>query len=153
MKITKIAVTNLVKNPSFELATQKQLKFWLTKSAKSYEQILDSSANGYYALRYKSNKSEKEITQNVTIKPNTNYELSVKIKVEAGTIGKAIFDTNGTFDTNAKFELDATAKAGEWVEFKGVFNSGDASKVQLRCLTSSDFNGTCFWDDIQLIAK
>lgn len=152
VKVTKVQMKNLAKNPSFELATQKQLIYWLSKGAKSYEQYRDDFAKGYYSLRFKSSKSEKEITQNVEIKPNTNYELSVKMKIDKGTSGKVIFDTNG-FNGIVLFELDASKKAGEWVAFKGTFNSGDNSKVQLRALTSTDFNGTCYWDDVVLEEK
>jgi len=152
VKISKLKTENLVKNPSFELATQGQLKYWLNKTPELFSQQLDASGKGYYALRYKGKASPKEIVQKVAIISNTNYQLSVKLKIEAGTTGKVIFDTKGNFE-NIKFELDANTKVGEWVVFKTDFNSGDQSKLELRGLTTPDFDGTCYWDDIVLKVK
>jgi isoaspartyl peptidase/L-asparaginase-like protein (Ntn-hydrolase superfamily) len=77
----------------------------------------------------------------------------VFLKVEKGTVGKVIFDTNGAFDETCKFELDANRKAGEWLEFKGFFNSGESSNVNLRCTSTADFKGTCYWDNVVLKLK
>uniref|UniRef100_UPI004047D559 family 43 glycosylhydrolase n=1 Tax=Mariniflexile sp. TaxID=1979402 RepID=UPI004047D559 len=153
VKISKSEVKNLVKNPSFELATQEQLKHWVSRSSQLYKRFLDNTAKGYYAMQYKGNGNAKAITQNVELTPNTNYELSVKLKVDFGTKGKVIFDTNGSFDETCKFELDSNTKADKWLEFKGVFNSGDMSKIELRCLISDDFKGTAYWDDVVLKVK
>lgn len=149
IKISKLKTGNLVKNPSFELATQGQLKYWLNKTPELFSQALDASGKGYYTLRYKGQGSTKEIVQKVDIVPNTNYQLSVKLKIEAGTSGKVIFDTKGNFE-NIKFELDANTKVGEWVVFKTDFNSGDQSKLELRGMTTPEFDGTCYWDDVVL---
>ncbi|WP_158973939.1 family 43 glycosylhydrolase [Cellulophaga sp. L1A9] len=153
LKISKTEVENLIKNPSFELATQDQLKYWVTRSPKFYHQYLDQTAKGYYALKFNGKGDAKELIQNVELKANTNYELSVQLKIDAKAKGKVIFDTNGSFDESCKFELDATIKAGEWVEFKGVFNSGAISKLQLRCSTSTEFNGIGYWDNVVLKEK
>lgn len=149
IKISKLKTGNLVKNPSFELATQGQLKYWLNKTPELFSQALDASGKGYYTLRYKGQGSTKEIVQKVDIVPNTNYQLSVKLKIEAGTSGKVIFDTKENFE-NIKFELDANTKVGEWVVFKTDFNSGDQSKLELRGMTTPEFDGTCYWDDVVL---
>lgn len=149
IKISKLKTGNLVKNPSFELATQGQLKYWLNKTPELFSQALDASGKGYYTLRYKGQGSTKEIVQKVDVVPNTNYQLSVKLKIEAGTSGKVIFDTKGNFE-NIKFELDANTKVGEWVVFKTDFNSGDQSKLELRGMTTPEFDGTCYWDDVVL---
>ncbi|MGQ1948382.1 family 43 glycosylhydrolase [Geofilum sp. OHC36d9] len=149
LKIYKAKINNLVKNSSFELATQNQIKFWVDKSPKAYTWCRDNTAKGYYSLQYKGSERPKEKIQKVQITPNTIYQLSVLLKVDKGTIGKAIFDTNGAFDKTCRFELDANSKVGQWVEFKGVFNSGESSMVQLRCLTSSEFNGRCYWDYVR----
>lgn len=152
IKVSKLKTENLVKNPSFEIATQGQLKYWLNKTPELFSQKLDASGKGYYALQYKGKGSTKEIVQKVELTPNTNYQLSVKLKVEAGAIGKVIFDTKGIFK-DIKFELDANTKAGEWVFFKADFNSKDKSKLELRGMTSPDFDGTCYWDDVELVVK
>lgn len=149
LKISKSKTENLIKNSSFELATQGQLKYWLNRTPELFSQELDESGKGYYALRYKGKGSAKEIVQKVELTPNTNYLLSVKLKVGIGTAGKVIFDTKGIIE-GLKFELDAETKANEWVEFKESFNSGDKSKLELRGITSPDFAGTCYWDDAVL---
>jgi beta-xylosidase len=154
LKISKSTDENLIKNASFELATQEQIKHWVSRrSSQLYKRFLDTTAKGYYAMQYKGNGEAKPITQNVVLTPNTNYQLSVKLKVDSGTKGNIIFDTNDSFDDSCKFELNADAKVDDWVEFKGDFNSGDLSKIQLRCLISPDFNGACYWDDVVLKVK
>jgi hypothetical protein len=153
LKISKVKSDNLVKNPSFELATQNQIKFWLDKAPKSFVWYRDNTAKGYYSLQYKGSEGAKQKIQKVQITPNTTYQLSVLLKVDKGTIGKVIFDTNGAFDETCRFELDANNQVGQWVEFKGVFNSGDVSNIQLRCITSPDFNGSCYWDNVVLKVK
>jgi hypothetical protein len=150
IKISQSAIENIVKNPSFELATQEQIKYWRSRSPQGYKRYADTTEKGYYSLQYKGKGSPKELTQSVELTPNTNYQLSVALKMEAGSSGKVIFDTKGGFDETCKFELDANTKVGEWVEFQAIFNSGDVSKLQLRCITSSDFNGICYWDNASL---
>jgi hypothetical protein len=122
---------------------------------KPYARILDNTGLGYYSLQYKGqvNGKPKDLIQKVGITPNTEYELSILLKVEEDTNGKVIFDTKGAFDETCKFELDANTKAGEWIEFNGTFNSGDSSVVNLRCITSPDFNGVCYWDNVVLKVK
>ena len=153
IKISKSKVENLVKNPSFELATQKQVKYWVNRSPEPYSRYRDNTAKGYYSLKYKGNEMPKDLIQNVELTPNTDYQLSVALKVEAGTSGKVIFDTNERYDKTCKFELDANTSTDEWVEFKGVFNSGESSELQLRCVTSPDFDGVCYWDNVVLKVK
>ncbi|MDO6597927.1 family 43 glycosylhydrolase [Oceanihabitans sp. 2_MG-2023] len=154
LKISKFTNENLVKNPSFELATQEQIKHWRSRrSSQLYKRALDNPAAGYYAMQYKGNGKAQPITQIVDLIPNTNYKLSVKLKVNTGTKGKVIFDTNGSFDNTCKFELDADKKTDEWVEIKNEFNSGSLLKVELRCLVSEDFQGTANWDNVVLKVK
>ena len=153
MKISKPGIENLAKNPSFELATQKQIKFWVNRSADSYTRFRDETAKGFYSLQHSGQSSPKNMTQSVALTPNTNYELSIALKVKDGTNGTVIFDTGGSFDETCRFELNANTRADEWHEFKGVFNSGDLSKIQLSCGTSPDFNGTCYWDNVVLKEK
>ena len=154
IKISKINTTeNLVKNPSFELATQKQIKHWKSRWPESYSKYLDNSVKGYYVLQYKGKASPKDMIQKVKIKSNTEYELSVSLKIDEGTNGKVIFDTKDAFDETCKFELDGNIKSGKWITYKGVFNSGELSEIQLRCITSPDFEGVCYWDNVVLKEK
>ena len=154
VKISKInAIENLIKNPSFEVSTQKQIKHWKSRKPESYSKHFDNSVKGYYVLQYKGKASPKDMIQKVKIKPNTEYELSVSLKVDEGTKGKVIFDTKGNFDDTCKFELDTSKKAGKWMKYKAVFNSGKQSLLNLRCITSSDFDGACYWDNVVLQEK
>jgi len=149
LKILKSNSENQVKNPSFELDTQIQIKFWRGKTLVP-SWYRDNTAQGYYSLKYEGEGIPDEKVQKVQLSPNTDYQLRVLLKVEKGTVGKVIFDTKGDFDETCKFELDASNKAGEWLEFTGTFNSGESREVNLRCTTSSDFNGICYWDDVVL---
>ncbi|MGJ8744456.1 family 43 glycosylhydrolase [Polaribacter sp.] len=151
IKISKSNVANLVKNPSFELTTQGLVKHWFNKNPKPYVSVRDETAKGYYSLQYNGKGKPKPLIQKIEITPNTNYELCVQLKIQSGTKGKVIFDTNGSFDETCKFELDAKNKSDEWITYKGVFNSGKTTKLQLRCITSDDFNGVGNWDYVSLI--
>ncbi|MGQ1784428.1 family 43 glycosylhydrolase [Saccharicrinis sp. GN24d3] len=152
LKVSKTQSENLVKNPSFELTTQKLVKYWRSKTVQCTSQ-LDNTAKGYYSLQYEGIGSPREIVQQVEITPNTDYKFSVMLKVKSGTIGKVIFDAKEGGDEICKFDLDAETKADEWIEFKSVFNSGDTKKINLRCTTTTDFNGTCCWDNVVLKVK
>ncbi|MDC0177920.1 family 43 glycosylhydrolase [Polaribacter sp.] len=153
LKISKYQVENIVENPSFELITQGQVKNWYNRNSKGFSPFKDKTAKGYFALQYQGKGKSKGLLQKIALKPNTNYELSVKLKITSETKGKVVFDTNGSFDETCKFELEATNKTDEWVQYKGIFNSEENKNLQLRCITSSDFNGVCFWDDVVLKMK
>ncbi|MBP1840083.1 family 43 glycosylhydrolase [Formosa algae] len=152
IKISKVTTDNLVKNSSFELTTQKMVKYWRSKTVQCTS-VLDDTATGYYSLQYKGQGMPKDIIQQVELKPNTNYQLSVMLKIKAGTKGKVVFDTTGILEDSCKFELDADTQADQWVEFKDTFNSGDLTKVNLRCTTSEDFDGLAYWDNVILKEK
>ncbi|MDO6802017.1 family 43 glycosylhydrolase [Wenyingzhuangia sp. 1_MG-2023] len=152
LKITKFPVDNLVKNPSFELTTQGQVKYWVSRNPRGFTTVLDTSSKGYYALQYKGKECVKGLIQSVKILPNTNYELSVKLKVKAGTNGTVILGVNESLE-GVNFELDTNTKSDEWVEFTSVFNSGNLANLQLHCFTSPDFKGICYWDDVVLRVK
>ncbi|MDO6425066.1 hypothetical protein, partial [Saccharophagus degradans] len=89
------------------------------KRPKPFVQFRDETAKGYYSLKYEGKGKPKSLVQKIDIAPNTQYELSVQLKIKSGTKGKVIFDTNGSFDNTCKFELNATSKTDEWVTYKG----------------------------------
>ncbi|MDO6792084.1 family 43 glycosylhydrolase [Tamlana sp. 1_MG-2023] len=153
LKISKKAEVNLVKNGSFELATQGELKFWPTRANNPYTWFRDHSAKGYYALKYTGSKQPKPLTQKVNLKLNTSYLLTVQLKIEKGSTGKVGFDTKNGSIESCNFELDGKSKSGTWQTFACEFNNEDLESLELRCLTSSDFNGTCYWDNIVLKEK
>ncbi|WP_218017714.1 family 43 glycosylhydrolase [Formosa haliotis] len=153
IKISKLNIENLVKNGSFELATQGQIKFWFNKNPEPFAHHKNDAAKGYFSMQYQGSGKPKAITQKVALKPHTEYELSAQLKVESGTKGKVVFDTNGSFDDRCKFELEAAHASDKWVTYKGTFNSGSKTEVELRCLTSNDFKGTGYWDHVILKVK
>ncbi|MBU2950882.1 family 43 glycosylhydrolase [Tamlana agarivorans] len=152
IKISKVTSNNLVKNPSFEITTQKLVKYWNSKSVQCTSGVDDTGA-GYYSLQYEGKGAPKDIIQKVTLKPNTNYEISVMLKAKPGTKGKVVFDTTGNLDASFKIELDAKTNSGEWVKFKETFNSGALKSVNLRCTTTEDFYGHAYWDNVVLKEK
>lgn len=153
IKVRRSQQNNLLKNPDFALATQGQIKHWGKRGTLPFEQCVDPTAVAYYALKYSGNKPGVELSQQVQLKQNTAYQLSVRMKVEGGTKGQAIVDTKGLFDGQVSFRLSADKSKGQWIEFSGEFNSGDATQVPLRCATSKDFDGTCYWDNVVLMEK
>ena len=149
IKVSRSKSENLVKNASFELATQEQIKYWVSRqSSQLYDRSLDNTSKGYYVMRYKGSGEVKPITQNIKLSPNTDYKLSVQMKIESSSKGKLIVDTNGSFDNHCKFELNSNSKPNVWVTYSNVFNSGDITELQLRCGTSEDFDGVGFWDNV-----
>ncbi|MDO6792077.1 family 43 glycosylhydrolase [Tamlana sp. 1_MG-2023] len=152
IKISKVTSNNLVKNPSFEITTQKLVKHWKSRTVECTN-VLDDTATGYYSLQYNGQGAPKDIIQQVELKPNTNYELSIMLKVKAGTKGKVVFDTTGILEDSCTFELDAETKADTWVAFKDSFNSRDLTKLNLRCTTTEDFDGHAYWDHVTLKEK
>lgn len=88
-------------------------------------------------------------TQRVTISKNTRYELSVWIRVEPSSKGAVVFDTGDRFDDTCQFVISSDV-GGEWVHKTGLFDSGDFDNLELRCFTSGDFSGTCYWNQILL---
>lgn len=152
LKITKSISDNLVKNPSFEMATLGQVNYWRSSSVMP-TWYRDNTTEGYYSLQYKGEGSPKEKVQKVRLSPNTDYELSVSLKIKAGSTGNVGFDTKEVFAGTCKFELDASEHADDWVEFTGIFNSGESKEVTLRCIASSDFKGECYWDNVILKKK
>ncbi|WP_405603928.1 family 43 glycosylhydrolase [Polaribacter sp. Asnod1-A03] len=150
IKVSKSNIENLVENPSFELITQGQVKNWYNRNSKGFSPFKDNTAKGYFALQYQGNGKMKPLIQKVVLKPKTKYELSIQLKIKSSTKGKVIFDTNGSFDATCKFELDTTNKTDKWVTYKGTFNSGEITNLQLRCITSNDFTGVGFWDNVSL---
>ena len=153
IKIFKSEEVNLVKNPSFELATQKQMKYWESRSSESYSRYRDDTAKGYFSLQYKGEGSPKKNIQNVKVKPNTNYQLAVLLKVESGTKGEVIFKVNTSSEAIISFKHNAKNGVDQWIMYSSDFNSGTLSELQLHCLTSDDFNGVAYWDDVVLKKK
>lgn len=142
---------NLVRNHSFENGSPGFVRHWGVSSplmSRSSELAMD----GAYALKC-TGKGGATVPQRIAIKPHTNYQVGVWIRVEPGLKGAAIFDTEDRFDDTCQFMITAGDPAGQWIHKTGSFNSGTYSDVCLRCFTSGDFAGTCYWDGVTLTAE
>lgn len=152
VKVTCSALSkdaNPVKNSSFENGRPGFIKYWginSTNLTRSSESVVD----GAYALKFAGSGSYSA-AQRVSVLKHTNYELSVWIKVDPGTKGDVIFDTSDEFDDTCQFVIGSD-QAGGWIHKTGAFNSGENTEVKLRCFTSGDFVGTCYWDNLSLKA-
>ena len=108
----------------------------------------DTVVDGEYALKY-NGVGSNSAKHRVNISPDTEYELSVWMKIAPGSSGAMIVDTGDLFDDTCQFSI-AADQAGEWINKRATFKSGDHREVQLRCFTSGNFDGTCYWDTISL---
>jgi hypothetical protein len=138
---------NKVRNHSFEKGSPNYVPLW-GNSSTNMTRSADSVAAGAYALKY-SGKGSSPAMQKVTIEPNTDYELSVWMRRAPGGKGAMVFDTFDAFDDTCQFVVRAD-QAGEWIHHFATFHSGDHRTVRLRCFTTGDFEGTCYWDQIEL---
>jgi hypothetical protein len=153
IKITKPNPTaNLVKNGSFEQGVQQTISWWQGRRVIHVNRVLENPADGYYALRYQGNQAMNNLTQKITVKPDTDYSISASLKVDAGTEGQVILEVTEPSGA-CTLKLNAGEKAGQWVPMVGTFNSGDNDSISLRIGTSEDFKGSCYWDGITLIEQ
>ncbi|MDF7809243.1 family 43 glycosylhydrolase [Pontiellaceae bacterium B12219] len=147
IKISQTNDANLVTNGSFELGAELTISWWdNNRKASNLRRVLDDPDAGYYALRYQDDQEATGLTQDITIQPDTYYEVKASLKVDAGTIGQVFLEAGA----DVRFELDAAGSAGQWVEFSGVFYSEELESLTLSLGTTSDFDGTCYWDAIFL---
>jgi len=138
---------NRVRNSSFETGRNGFVQYWAITST-NLTRSTDTLVEGSYALKYTGEGAEPA-SQWVGISKNKNYELSVWIKVDPASRGSVIFDTQDLFDDTCQFDI-LPKEAEEWVQKRAMFNSGDQERVRLRCFTSGNFKGTCYWDNISL---
>ena len=120
------------------------------------------SKKDYLALEAQQ-KETQDLLNTATVKLNSCLSDAAAANARVETMkdqladlrksNQDLIDTKGDFDEAIMFELDANMGAEEWVEFKGTFNSGDSTTVPLRCITSPDFNGVGYWDNVVLKAK
>ena len=132
---------SLVQNGSFENGTEP----WTLRGQGIIK--LPSDDNSVFSPQ----TNDASMRQTITIEPNTEYEVSVMINVLPGTSGRAVFDTNDRFDDTAQF-VQSTGTNG-WEKFTGTFNSGAFNEVVLRVFVEDEFNGTVYFDDIELKKK
>jgi len=104
---------------------------------------------GNNTMRYNGTGTQGTVSQTINLSPDTNYNLSVKLKVEAGSSGESVFDTDDRFDNLCQW----TTSAGGWETRTCSFNSGSFTDVKLRMFAISSFNGEAFFDDIILTAE
>lgn len=138
---------SLLKNHSFEHATGPFIQAWRTGSP-NYSSTSSQAAEGTRALKYEGTGCNP-IQQTVKIQPNKKYEVSVWMKMDPESIGSVIFDTSDRFDKTCQFGI-GPKQAGQWIRKTGTFSSGENDSVTLRCYTSGEFSGTCYWDAVCL---
>lgn len=139
---------NLVKNGSFELGLEKTIPYWNSRRQWSQVRVLGGAADQYYALKYQGRGAARDLTQQIAVEPNTDYQLSASLKIDPATEGQVLFDLLEDLGDDCHFELSASQATGDWVQFSATFNSGKHKTLTLRCGTSRNFKGSCGWDDI-----
>ncbi|MCU0857402.1 MAG: family 43 glycosylhydrolase [Pontiellaceae bacterium] len=138
---------NRVRNPSFEEGSGFFIYAWKTGTT-NLSRFADSSVDGAHVLKYTGSGTEP-VAQRMSILKNRTYQADVWMKIEPGTAGTAVFDTEDQFDDTCQFTLDAS-QAGNWIHKSGTFDSGEKTEVTLRCFTTGDFSGICYWDNLSL---
>ena len=88
------------------------------------------------------------IRQTITLKPNTDYQMSIMINALPGSEGPVVVDTSDRFDTSAQI-VHRTSTEG-WTKFTSSFNSGTFTDVTIRLFVEDNFSGTVYFDDVQL---
>ncbi|MBM4152967.1 MAG: hypothetical protein FJ220_05550, partial [Kiritimatiellaceae bacterium] len=124
------------------------IKAWKTSTTNITRSADSNAIDGSHVLKYSGTGTEP-VSQRVALQNNTTYQLGVWMKVDDGTKGTVLFDTGDQFDDTCQFTLGPD-QAGKWVHKTGTFNSGEKTSVTLRCFTSEDFSGTCYWDHLSL---
>lgn len=147
--IYNIAVTadsDIIQNGSFESGTADGWVQMYTKSASLARS--PESNSGEYAL--KINGYSEYITY-ITLKENTDYEISAYVRGNSNSYIRLKSLTNGTTPSKMKTIAQKTATAGD--KYKKVvfrFNSGSVTKVWLQLAV--DEGKTAFFDDIKITA-
>ena len=101
------------------------------------------------AMRYTGIGTQGTANQIINLNTNTNYSITVDLKVAAGSTGRSVFDTNDRFDGVCQW----TTPAGDWVTQTCTFNSGSFSDVRIRLFAISSFSGSAYFDNIVVTAE
>ncbi len=149
IKVSRKTDDNLVKNGSFEEGVEASIRYWAAVKRRTpthgLHRILEDPADQYYALRYEGEQAAMAIQQTVAVKPQQSYTFSAKLKIDPGATGQ-VFVSAG----EKNFTLDAGTQAGEWVSFTDSLSAGKKKTLPIRCGTSANFKGRCYWDGIEL---
>lgn len=154
LKITQTPMTSLVQNGSFEEGVQGTISHWrYAGSTPIPVRALTTSEDGYYSLRYEKNRRGFTIAQSVSVTPNTDYTVSVSMKLDADTLGQVLLTVGSQSVVSDTLALDDEQSDGQWVRLTKTIDSGDNSTLYLTCVTSEDFSGTAYWDDVTMVPQ
>ena len=100
--------------------------------------------SGARALRCRTTgAADTSFFAEVTLKPNTMYQLSGWVKAGKGIRGKISFN-----DHIGRSETETVTKAGDWTEVDVIFNSADRTRSSVNILHVAEGEGT--FDDVKL---
>jgi hypothetical protein len=93
------------------------------------------------------------VTQQISVEPNTDYEIRFKVFNAEHTSGAFIIDLTDKPTPDTEFQYVLTpGRAAAWTEYSGRFNSVNEESIQLRLFTDPAFSGTVYMDHISVTA-
>jgi putative membrane-bound dehydrogenase-like protein len=154
-ELPKLAVVNLIPNPSFEEEETSRTipKSWKVRdySGKATHRLDTVARTGSHSLRIESEAgSDASMYVDVPVDPGTDYRLSAWIKTEnvAKTSGMgALLNVHGT-----DYRTTAVTGTTDWKKVEIIFNSGGLTTVSINCLYGGwgHATGVAWYDDIEL---
>ena len=149
---------NLVKNGSFEEADTVKEDWNISDSEGGVVINSEEAASGdaYYKTAQGVNTAVLR-NKNITVEPNTYYILRGYVKYNDVGV-TAYVDVNEHADSDdPKYQTEVISmpmdRPNEWIRFYKVFQVGDVSKINIRCVADNmkSVNGEVCFDDIELI--
>jgi hypothetical protein len=151
--------TNLPMSPNLETPGSYMLFFidnFSVPSQASFIAILPDADTGggpntdnTGAMRYSAVGQQGTTTQTISLNENSNYSISVDLKVASCSSGRSVFDTSDRFDSDCQ----KTTKAGGWETHTCTFNSGSLSDLKIRLFAIKSFSGSAYFDNIVVTAE
>jgi regulation of enolase protein 1 (concanavalin A-like superfamily) len=139
---------NLVLNSSFESGTTTPTSWSIGSFAtKSTVSVQDGSSS----LRVSGTGTSTSTSQTIATEVGTTYGISVWINATGMVTGNAVFDTADQYDGIGQGQFVIGAANSGWTKYSGSFTAKSTS-VKLRIFTETGFNGTVYFDNIELIA-
>ncbi|MBQ9841873.1 MAG: carbohydrate binding domain-containing protein [Clostridia bacterium] len=140
-------VTNPVSNSGFE--TGDATGWNLSAAEITTEQV----GSGSYALKGTTTiKYGTFATQNVAVKPNTQYMVVFLARLEsASTQGEARLYVLGSDDSQLNGTYKFTTSTSSWTPCYTTFSSGDNTSVELAFKQGVANGGAVYYDDVAVI--
>ncbi|MEE2706751.1 MAG: PVC-type heme-binding CxxCH protein [Planctomycetota bacterium] len=150
---------NLLANPSFEEVSGQQPTHWKVRNynGQSSHKLAAGGRTGKYCVEISSEKgSDTSWFHDVTVKPNTNYQLTGWVKAKElrnvrGAFG-ALFNVHELQGAKAVRTKGITGTK-DWTPLSITFNSHNRSVIGINCLFGGwgQSAGTAWYDDLELI--